>query len=523
MHPAVLSLRLRVFLFFAMLALTAPAFVAAAIWLTSGSPDAETPRLMATYTAIASVMSALVTLLVWQLFDRYIASALQSLARQMQTALHAENPCPLDDEQLCYLGPVGEASSQLIQELQRLRNQSVHTQAEAKTADDPEARGLARIIRDLDTGILVMNQAFEVLLYNRCAFHLLSRLSPGCVRTLGLGRSAGEWLPMETLHQLASEVHANTDLSGNGAIGAATLRLSAPGQETSVRARMHITRDESGLANGYALILEALAGPAENSAGATGETRACDTEPGLLEVQWETCTTQDSHTRDSLPERPEFYDFDLFDRKLPKDLSNTTLSDLDFVVFDTETTGLRPSEGDEIISMAAVRIVNGRLLPGEYFDELVHPGRKVPPQSTRFHGITDEMLVDKPDIRSVLPQFSRFVGQSVLVAHNAAFDMKFLELKSELCQLRFSNPVLDTVLLSAWLHDHTNKHTLDDLAERYGIDITNRHSALGDSLATARVFLALIRQLESRNVNTLQQALSVSERMTHIKRAQKSY
>ncbi len=175
------------------------------------------------------------------------------------------------------------------------------------------------------------------------------------------------------------------------------------------------------------------------------------------------------------------------------------------------------------MSIGAVRIVNGRVLHSERFDELIDPGRPVPARSTVFHGLTDKMLQGKPPIIEVLPAFAHFVGDSVLVAHNAAFDMKFIALKEDECGVSLTNPVLDTVLLSAWLHDHTHKHTLDDLAKRFGIIINARHSALGDSQATAEVFIRLVAQLATRDVHTLSQALRVSSKMTHIKRLQKTY
>jgi DNA polymerase-3 subunit epsilon len=222
--------------------------------------------------------------------------------------------------------------------------------------------------------------------------------------------------------------------------------------------------------------------------------------------------------------RPEFYDFDLL--KQPVNLgalADRPLRSLTYVVFDTETTGLQPSAGDEIVAIAGVRVVNGRILTGESFERIVDPKRPIPKESIRFHGITEEKVKDKPPIQVVLPQFREFVGDAVLVAHNAAFDLKFLKLKEQECNVRFDMPVLDTLLLSVYLHDYTTRHALDVVAKRFGIQVHGRHTALGDALVTAGVFLKMIDVLEARGVYTLNEAIEASNSIVEVRARQASF
>jgi DNA polymerase III subunit epsilon len=215
--------------------------------------------------------------------------------------------------------------------------------------------------------------------------------------------------------------------------------------------------------------------------------------------------------------RPEYYDFDLF-KLTDTALADTPLKKLRYVVFDTETTGIRPSEGDELIAIAAVRIVNGRILTGETFERLINPGRSIPAASVRIHGITEEMARDKPPARIVLPQFKNFVGDGVLIAWNAAFDMRFLELKQDEAAVRFDNPVLDALLLSIYVSNDPVNHSLLATAERLGVVVTGRHTALGDAMATAAIWVKLLDLLEARGIRTLGQAYRISSRLVAERR-----
>jgi DNA polymerase-3 subunit epsilon len=220
-----------------------------------------------------------------------------------------------------------------------------------------------------------------------------------------------------------------------------------------------------------------------------------------------------AHAPPRLASRPEFYDFDLFRRSPATDaLDDRPLADLAYTVFDTETTGLDPAQGDEIIAVGAVRIVNGRLLAGETFESLIDPRRGLSEASIAVHGITPDMLAGQPAIEHVLPRFRRFAEETVLVGHNAAFDMRFLQLKEAQTGVRFDQPVLDTLLLSAAVHPESRSHGLEEIAERLGVAVVGRHTALGDALVTAEVFLRLLPLLAERGIRTLAEARAAAQK-----------
>ena len=215
--------------------------------------------------------------------------------------------------------------------------------------------------------------------------------------------------------------------------------------------------------------------------------------------------------RPDVQSRPEFYDFDLFDSaEASLAWHDRKLADLGYTVFDTETTGFHPDQGDEIVSIGAVRVVNGKIRRQETFERLVNPGRRVPAASSAVHGITTDMVQSQPPLEDVLPVFARFAEDTVLVGHNVGFDMSFFRAREQRTGVRFPQPVLDTLLLDAAIHPDHEQHSLEAIAARLGVDVTGRHTALGDALVTGEVFVRLLALLQQRGICTVGQALEAS-------------
>lgn len=223
--------------------------------------------------------------------------------------------------------------------------------------------------------------------------------------------------------------------------------------------------------------------------------------------------------RDAAPPRPDFFAFDPFRRNDRQGLRAAPLSDLTYVVFDTETTGLRPGRGDAIVAVGAVRVVGASIRRGETFDRLVNPRRKIPPSSTRIHGIDDAMVRDAPAMAEILPAFRDFVGDAVLVGHNVAFDLNFLALHEGATGIRFTNPVLDTMFLAGLLFDDAHDHSLDGLATQFEIALNSRHSALGDAVATAEIFVRELDALAGHGITTFGTASDAAKTMPKLKSA----
>ena len=188
------------------------------------------------------------------------------------------------------------------------------------------------------------------------------------------------------------------------------------------------------------------------------------------------------------------------------------MKDLAYTVFDTETTGLNPAGGDAIVSIGALRIINTHILTEESFDQMVNPQREIPLSATKIHGISDAMVQSQPIIDVVLPAFFKYTEGTIIVAHNAAFDMRMLQTYENRTGIKFVNPVLDTLLLSAIVHSAQEDQTLSSIAGRLGVSVVDRHTAMGDAMMTAKIFIRMIPLLEKKGIRTLGEARAASEK-----------
>ncbi len=179
------------------------------------------------------------------------------------------------------------------------------------------------------------------------------------------------------------------------------------------------------------------------------------------------------------------------------------LSDQTYVVFDVETTGLS-SAFDLIIEIAGVKLRNGEVI--DQFESFANPHRKLSDKITSITGITDDMLVGQPEIDDVLTEFHHWVGDSILVAHNASFDIGFLNQGYKKVNLpAISIPVIDTLELARFLVPHLGNHRLNTLCKHYEVTLENHHRALDDSEATARMFWKMVQELEEKGLFDLSQ------------------
>ncbi|MBI4040926.1 MAG: 3'-5' exonuclease [Deltaproteobacteria bacterium] len=186
-------------------------------------------------------------------------------------------------------------------------------------------------------------------------------------------------------------------------------------------------------------------------------------------------------------------------------MAKISLYELEYVVFDFETTGLDAYQHDDIIEIGALKL-RGPHPTGEIFHTLIDIGRKIPPQATQVHGITTQDLKGQPTIETVFPKFLEFIGPKMLIAHNAEFDLSFIHKNlMRFPELPFHNYCLDTLSLSKQLFSYEKKHNLDAIVQRFEIRKENdRHRSVGDCMLTAKIFSEFLETLKRKKLATLE-------------------
>ena len=181
---------------------------------------------------------------------------------------------------------------------------------------------------------------------------------------------------------------------------------------------------------------------------------------------------------------------------------NRAFAETDFVVFDLETTGAK-APPCRITEIGAFRVKNGKII--DEYQTLVNPETAIPLFISQLTGITDAMVKNAPKFRDVAADFLNFIGDSILVAHNAHFDMHFLnhEIGRIHTDYRVKNPSLCTVRISRRLLPNVENHRLNTLANHYSVALLNHHRASDDAHATAHIFINLLEQLQMRGVRDL--------------------
>ncbi|MER0236900.1 3'-5' exonuclease [Fulvimarina sp. MAC8] len=451
----VLSLRLRVFLIF--LTLAVGCIGATAIALYSGVyrgdvpfDSAIGPFIIAGFLLLGLVMSA------WFAFDKYIARPIDRLAAEMRVRAHCGTSHELDLAETHYLGDFAHAADAVTRRLGEATFETAGTVARETARLEAERQRLTACLTEIPVATIVVSATDKIVLYDGQAAEILAQTA-----TPRLNAPIADYLDGDAI------TSAKQALAPNG--NKINFEVSNAARSVTHSAVMRAFAD-----GGYLLAFQ------------------------NADIQ----LAPDAA-------RPLVYDFSLLERAPPPTLIEAPLRDLVYCVFDTETTGLIPHR-DEIVQMGAIRIVDGKLVEGETFDMLVDPGGPIPRASSKIHGISDEMVAGQPKIAEAGRRFFEFAKDSVLVAHNAPFDMSFLRRHEKNIGVSFDHPIVDTVLVSAVVFGMTESHMLDAVCERLGISIEkkDRHTALGDARVTAEAMKRMIPLLEARGIDTFGKLLT---------------
>ena len=388
-----LSLRLRIFLFFAFLAGGGAAIAALGLWLGWSRAEALLPAgpFVQAFLVICFLNTGMV-LGVWLLFDENVAKPIDMLATGLRLRAHSGGAADLGEDAAKYLGDLAPAASAVVSgdmmdSAGNLARDAARLQAETER--------LTAMLTEVPVATIVVSDRQRIVLYDGQASGILSGIAPPLLGAPIVDYFNGSDLALARAQMLASDGVLSFDL-----------------------------RDKTGQQS-----FAARAKPLETE----GYMPMSDVPEQILAPG---------------AARPLVYNFDLLQTGPVEDTWDTKLSELCFVCFDSETTGLS-TEHDEVVQLGAVRVLNGRVVDGEELDSYVDPGRPIPPASTAVHKVSDADVKGAPDMIAASRSLHGFSQGAVLVAHNAPFDLAFLKRAEARAGLCWDHPVLDTVLLSA--------------------------------------------------------------------------
>jgi len=192
------------------------------------------------------------------------------------------------------------------------------------------------------------------------------------------------------------------------------------------------------------------------------------------------------------------------------------LGTAEFVALDVETTGSKTPQG-RVMEVAAYRVIKGEV--AEHFHSLVNPEQPIPPFIRALTGIDEQMVATAPRFAEIANELIEFIGDSVVVAHNAKFDLEFLnyEIGRVYEDYRLGNASLCTVQLSRGLVEDVENHKLKSMANYYSIELINHHRASDDAHATARIFIRLLRELETLGVRDIGAARRLNKKKPYVR------
>ena len=188
-----------------------------------------------------------------------------------------------------------------------------------------------------------------------------------------------------------------------------------------------------------------------------------------------------------------------------------TLDKLEYVIFDIETTGLEPTQ-HEITEIGALKIKGHEVQ--NMFSSLIRPSSPISLEITNITGIDDEMVKNSPSLKEVLPKFIDFITDSILIAHNAEFDLAFIKQNlKQISDKELNNNVICTVRLARYLIPDLKNHKLHTVAAHLGIPVENRHRAMGDAEATYQIWIKFLPLLKEKGINSKRELDDLASRL----------